>query len=102
MELDEAIRRVAGQHWKMILAFVAAATVATALLNSYTPTYSASARLVLDAEDPQSRAEASGIADTARAIATSPGQIEAATRAARVTGHGSVDVDRLDVELESL
>ena len=101
MELNDAVRRVLG-HWPLIIAFVVAAMAATALLTSHTSTYSATARLALDAADPQSRAEASGIADTARAIATSPAQVEGAMKDARIAGRDPMDIARNGVDVESL
>jgi uncharacterized protein involved in exopolysaccharide biosynthesis len=101
MELNDAVRRVLG-HWPLILGFVAAAIAAAVLINSNGPTYTASARLALDANDPETRPEATGIADTARAIATSPTQVDQALRAARITGRDPEKVAREDIDVQSL
>ena len=87
MELNEVFRRIVGQHWKLIaLWFLAGVCAALALQADKQPLYSGSARIVLDAPDPESRAEAVAIADTAKAIATSPAQVDAAMNHAGITG----------------
>jgi uncharacterized protein involved in exopolysaccharide biosynthesis len=91
MELNELFRRIVGQHWKLIaLCFLAAAGAALALQADKQPLYSGSARIVLDAPDPESRAEAVAIADTAKAIATSPAQVAAAMKRVGITGRDPV------------
>src|SRR5439155_18346310 len=73
MELNEAARRIVWRHGALILAFVLMGGVITAALHLRDQTtYTATSRLVLDTSDPQSSAESVAIADTARAIATSP------------------------------
>jgi uncharacterized protein involved in exopolysaccharide biosynthesis len=87
MELNELFGRIVGQHWKLIALYVLAGVCAVlALQADKQPLYSGSARIVLDAPDPESRAEAVAIADTAKAIATSPSQVEAAMSQAGITG----------------
>jgi hypothetical protein len=78
MELNEAFRRIAGQHWRLIACFVLAGLGIGALFHGAGSTYTSSARLVLDTQDPKTRAEAGAIADTGQAIATSPAQVSAA------------------------
>lgn len=86
-DLNQALRRVVGQHWRLIVSLlVVTLGVATLLGRGAEPTYTASARLILDTQDPESRAEAAGIADGAKAIVTSTSQIAAALRDAEVTG----------------
>ena len=79
MELEEAFRRIVGQHWRLIVCFTVVGVAVTLFVHLQSnPTYTASARLVLDTPDPKSRTEAGAIADTAEAIATSPAQVQAA------------------------
>ena len=65
MEFEEVVRRVIGRHWKLIAGCVVLAILAVTQLVPREPTYTSTARLVLDNEDPASRSEASVIADTA-------------------------------------
>jgi uncharacterized protein involved in exopolysaccharide biosynthesis len=82
MELNEAVQRIFRRHFALIAATVlAAVVVATALDWGHTPTYTATARFVLDAPDPQGQAQSAALADTARGIATGPATIAAALNA---------------------
>ena len=81
MELNEAARRILGQHWRLIALFVALGVGVGALLHhGDVKTYTASTRLVLDTPDPTSRQESAAIADAAKAIATSPAQVRRCAR----------------------
>lgn len=103
MELNEAVRRIFGQHWRLILFFVTFGIgVAAGLHVTDTPMYTASARVVLDTQDPQSRAESTAIVDTARAIATSPAPVRNALSVAHVTGRDPVDVAKHHVSVRGL
>jgi uncharacterized protein involved in exopolysaccharide biosynthesis len=103
MELNEVVRRIFGQHWRLIACFIALGVAAPALLHlGDTPTYTASARSVLDTQDPESRAEAAAIVDTARAIATSPGPVRSALSAAHVSGRDPVEVAKHHVSVRGL
>jgi uncharacterized protein involved in exopolysaccharide biosynthesis len=103
MELNEVVRRIFGQHWRLIVCFIALGIAAPALVHlGDAPTYTASARAVLDARDPESRAEATAIVDTARAIATSPGPVRDALSAAHVTGRDPVEVAKHRVSVRGL
>jgi capsular polysaccharide biosynthesis protein len=93
MELNEAIRRVFVQHWRLIaLTTVACVAIATLLSVRQSTTYTATTTFVLDAADPTSSAESAVIGDTAQAIATSPAQITAALTAANLTGRNLTQV----------
>src|SRR6478735_22885 len=86
MELNEAIRRVFVQHWRLIaLTTVACVAIAALLSVRQSAAYTATTTFVLDAADPTSSAESAVIGDTAQAIATSPAQISAALTAANLT-----------------
>jgi len=103
MELNEVVRRIFGQHWRLIVCFIALGIAAPALLHLRdTPTYTASARAVLDTQDPESRAESAAIIDTARAIATSPAPVRGALSAAHVTGRDPVEVAKHHVSVRGL
>jgi phage FluMu protein gp41 len=79
MELHEAFRRIVRQHLRLIACFVIAGLAVGALAHRATgKSYTTSARLVLDTQDPKSRTEAAAIADMGQAIATSPTQIHQA------------------------
>jgi len=103
MELNEAGRRIFGQHWRLILGLVLAGVAVAALLHGGSvSTYTASTRLVLDTQDPKSRAESTSIADTAKAIATSPSQVRGALEDAHVTGRDPIDLAKNHVSIGAL
>lgn len=102
MELEEAFRRIVGQHLRLIvgLAVIGFAIAAFIHLGAGT-SYTATARLVLDTQDPKSRTEAGAIADTGQAIATSPAQVRAAL--SRINVHSNpLDVAKNDVTVRPL
>ena len=103
MELTEAVRRILGQHWLLIvlIALVPAEIVAVLHIRD-TPMYTASARVALDNPDPKSGPESTAIADTAKAIATSPAEVAAALRSARAAGRDAADVARKHVQVRGL
>jgi capsular polysaccharide biosynthesis protein len=95
MELNDAVRRVLGQHRWLILGCVAIGICAALLLHlGDKQTYTAQTRFSLDAEDPETQSESAAIADTAKAIATSPLQVRRAIADAEVTGRDAVEVAR--------
>jgi uncharacterized protein involved in exopolysaccharide biosynthesis len=103
MEVTQLIRRILGQHWWLIALCVLAAVAGVLLLERGHPTtYTANARLVLDTQDPTTRQEAAAIADTAKAIATSPGQVKEALRKAGATGLDPTKVANADITVTSL
>jgi uncharacterized protein involved in exopolysaccharide biosynthesis len=103
MELNEAVRRILGEHWRLIMFFVAFGIGVAAVLHvTDVRMYTASARVVLDTEDPQSRAESAAIVDTARAIATSPEQVSNAMSEAHVGGRDPVRVAEHHVSVRGL
>jgi capsular polysaccharide biosynthesis protein len=86
VELNEALRRIFGQHWIVIALMLVAGTAVAAFMSLGSgPSYTASTRLVLDTQDPTTSTGSSVIGDTARAIATSPSDIAAALKQAGVT-----------------
>jgi capsular polysaccharide biosynthesis protein len=93
MELNEAVHRIFRQHLLIILFMVAVCATGAALLHlGEKPSYTASTRLVLDTQDPQSSTGSTVIGDTAKAIATSPVEVAAAMSQAGITGRNATDV----------
>jgi capsular polysaccharide biosynthesis protein len=84
MELNDALRRVVGQHWRLLSACLLGGLILGLLFAPHGKEYSASARLVLDTPDPVARQQSEAIADTAKAIATSPSQVSEALNRAHV------------------
>jgi uncharacterized protein involved in exopolysaccharide biosynthesis len=96
MDLSDVLHRIIVQHWRLVVAAVAVTVTVAALLHlNDSTTYTATARVVLDTQDPETRAESEAIADTARAIATSPALVRRA-----LAGAGLNDRDPLDVARE--
>jgi uncharacterized protein involved in exopolysaccharide biosynthesis len=83
MDLQEVTRRVVLGHWIVIVAcVVVCAGAVTAYHLTDTEMYSASTRVVLDVPAPTSGTEALAVADSAKAIVTSPSHIVAVLAAA--------------------
>jgi uncharacterized protein involved in exopolysaccharide biosynthesis len=96
MDLSDVLHRIIVQHWRLVVAAVAVTVTLAALLHlNDSTTYTATARVVLDTQDPETRAESEAIADTAKAIATSPALVRRA-----LAGAGLNDRDPLDVARE--
>ena len=87
MELNDAVRRIFGQHWELILCCMLLGVCAAAAthLRDVT-TYTSSTRLVLGTADPKTSSESAGISDTAWALATAPSNVQAALDKAKVKG----------------
>jgi uncharacterized protein involved in exopolysaccharide biosynthesis len=105
LELTEASRRIFGQHRRLIFSFVLFVLVGVGfatLVQGCATTYTASSRLVLDTQDPQTRSEATSIVDTAKAIATSPFQVRAALQDAHVSTRDPLDVAKNHVSVSGL
>jgi capsular polysaccharide biosynthesis protein len=82
MELNDVLRRILGQHWRLLGAFLAIGVALGLLFAPHGTEYAASARLVLDLPDPVARQQSEAYADTAKAIATSPSKVRGALRKA--------------------
>ena len=103
MELNEVVHRIFGQHWRLIAVFIALGVGIPLLLHLRdAPSYTASARVVLDTRDPESRAEATAIVDTAKAIATSPSQVRDALKNVGVTDRNPTNVANHHVSVQGL
>jgi capsular polysaccharide biosynthesis protein len=103
MELNDALRRVVGQHLALILWTVVLGALLAALVHmGDVQTYTASTRFALDTEDPETQAESASIADTARAIATSPLQVREALNRARVKDRDPVEIAESRVSIKAL
>src|SRR5204862_2186435 len=102
MELNQAVRRILGRHLILLLlcTSVGLGLGYRASANT-TSTYSAETRLVLDTQDPTGLDEAQTIADTARAIVTSPNEVRIALRYAGVE-RNAADVAAHDITVRAL
>src|SRR5438552_4072556 len=84
MELDEALQRIFRRHRRAIVVMVLlglAVPLGIHVLGS--TTYTATARLTLDASNPKTAGASTVLADAATGVVTSPGQVAAALRTAR-------------------
>lgn len=103
MELNEAFRRILGQHWRLILvALVLGAGVAVAIHRDDADEYLATTRFVIDAEDPTSQTESAAVADTAKAIATSPAQVARALKQIDAGGRDPAALGKEHITLRPL
>jgi capsular polysaccharide biosynthesis protein len=105
MELNEMGRRIFRRHWRLIalcVGLAAAVALLVGLVSVAGATYTASARLVLDTQDPKSRTESGVIGDTAKAIATSPQQVHAALEHANIKDRSAAEIARSHVSIRTL
>jgi uncharacterized protein involved in exopolysaccharide biosynthesis len=103
MELNDALRRIFGQHRALIVAFVVLGIALAGLMHmGDSRTYTASTRFALDTEDPETQAESASIADTAKAIATSPLQVKSAIDRAKAVGRDPVETAEEHVTIRAL
>jgi capsular polysaccharide biosynthesis protein len=103
MELNDAARRILRQHKGLILACVLiGAALAVLAHRGDVAAYTATTRFVIDAEDPTSQTESAAVADTAKAIATSPSQVRRAIEALGLTGRDPVEIGTDRVALRPL
>jgi capsular polysaccharide biosynthesis protein len=103
VELNEASRRIFGQHWRLIAAFVVGGLLLGLVVHwGHTRSYTASARLALDTQDPKSQSESTAISDTADALATSPALVGRALTDAHVRGRDASKVAASHVSTRAL
>jgi uncharacterized protein involved in exopolysaccharide biosynthesis len=103
VELNDALRRVFGQHRALILWAIVLGILLGALTHTGdSRTYTASTRFALDTEDPETQAESAAIADTAKAIATSPIQVKEAIDRARVKGRDPAKLADNEISIRAL
>ena len=102
MELNEALRRIFVQHWLLIVVAVGLGVAAGATKTFQGTSFTATTRLVLDAPDPRTSAESIAIADTARAIATSPGQVRNALAGEATAGRDPVELAKNHIAVSAL
>jgi capsular polysaccharide biosynthesis protein len=76
MEVGEAVQRILVQHWRLIAVLVLAGVCAGLVLGLRGPhLYAASARVSLSSTDPQDAAMSQALADSGRAVVTSPSHV---------------------------
>jgi capsular polysaccharide biosynthesis protein len=102
MELNDALHRLVGQHWRLLAACLLLGLILGLLFAPHGAQYSASARLVLDTPDPVARQQSEAIADTAKAIATSPSQVSRALKRAGVQRGDPADFAKQHVSVKAL
>ena len=105
MELNEMGRRIFRRHWRLIALCVGlamAAVLLVGLVGGAGATYTASARLLLDTQDPKSRQEATAIADWAKGIATAPGQVGMAIAHAKIKDRRAAEIANNHVSVRAL
>jgi capsular polysaccharide biosynthesis protein len=102
VELNEAARRIFLQHWWLIAVGVIVGATIGAVVAGTSNSYTASTRLVIDTQDPKARAESTAIADTARAIATSPLLVQKALARAGATNRDANGFSANDVSVTAL
>jgi capsular polysaccharide biosynthesis protein len=79
MDIAEAVHRIVGRHVRLIAGCVLVVVAVALFLGRHaTAEYRATSRLVLDQGDPETQAQSSVAADTARALATGTGLVSAA------------------------
>jgi capsular polysaccharide biosynthesis protein len=99
VELNEAVRRILGQYWEVICACVALGIAVAAFAHrDDIAMFTASTRFVLDTQDPKSQQESQAIADTAKAIATSPSQVSGAVSRAHARRREEAVANRISVQ----
>jgi capsular polysaccharide biosynthesis protein len=105
MEVNEIGRRIFRRHWRLIalcVGLAVAAVLLVGLVGGAGATYTASARLLLDTQDPKSRAEATAIADWAKGVATSTGQVRIALRHAKIEDRSAAEIATNHVSVRAL
>lgn len=97
MEISQAARRILLCHALLIGSVVIFGLTFSISRNAESlPTFTASVRLTLDMPDPTSAAESTAIADTARAIVTSPGRLDSVLR------QNGISVDAAEFAADSI
>jgi capsular polysaccharide biosynthesis protein len=102
MELNDALRRIIGQHWRLLTACLIGGMALGLFFAPHAKEYSASVRLVLDTPDPVARQQSQAIADTAKAIATSSSEVSRALHKARVERGDPVEFAKTHVLVSAL
>jgi hypothetical protein len=102
MDFDQIAQRIFRRHALLIAACLLVGVAAALLIHlGDVKQYTAVARLTLDVPDPKSSAESLAVADTARAIVTSPTQIRTALAKVGVA-RDTARLARNDVQLQQL
>jgi capsular polysaccharide biosynthesis protein len=99
MDLNEAAQRIFKYHWVLILLMtVIGLSVPALLVASKEDAYAASARIVMGSADAKDGQAANALADTALALATSPGSLTTALETAGVQRAESDVADHVRVD----
>jgi hypothetical protein len=99
VDLNEAAQRILRRHWALILLLtVVGLSVPVGLLRMQEPSFEATARIVIGAVDTKSGQEATALADTALALATSPDVLERTVADAHVVRDPALLVEQVQVE----
>ncbi|SFL25618.1 hypothetical protein [Geodermatophilus ruber] len=99
MDLNEAAQRILRRHWVLIVVMtVIGLSIPVALLRLQEDTYEATARIVIGAGDARDSNEATALADTALALATSEGVLGRALEQAGARRDPVIFVEQVQVE----
>lgn len=99
MDLNEAAQRILRRHWALILLLtVVGLSVPVGLLRMQEPSFEATARIVIGAVDTRDGQEATALADTALALATSREVLERSIAEAHVARDAGLVVEEVQVE----
>jgi capsular polysaccharide biosynthesis protein len=99
VDLTEAVQRILRRHWFLLVLMTAiGVSVPAALIRMEDPSYLATARIVIGAADTNDGQEATALADTALALATSQEVVGRALERAEVQANPAVVVEQVQVE----
>jgi capsular polysaccharide biosynthesis protein len=102
VELSDGFVRVIGRHRWLIVILTACGLIGAAALHvGDAKQYRASVRFAMDTQDPSTSAQSTAIADTARALATSPALVADAVRKVGAS-RNAVQLAQHDVTVSSL
>ena len=99
MDLNEAVQRILRRHWFLLVLMTAiGVSVPAALIRMEDPSYLATARIVIGAADTNDGQQATALADTALALATSQEVVARALEQAGVQANPATVVEQVQVE----
>jgi hypothetical protein len=99
VDLNEAVQRILRRHWFLLVLMTAiGVSVPAALIRMEDPSYLATARIVIGAADTNDGQQATALADTALALATSQEVVARALEQAGVRANPAAVVEQVQVE----